>query len=851
MRLLFIDVTRDYGLFAPLEQPMGGLQSGLCYLTHQLALQGHDVTIANACPEPREEAGVHFIPWSSYWQGGSDFDAIIITAGTGEMLDYWQKLYGRKPLWIFWVHYDIDQHAIQAVKDANANKNLDGFLFVSEWQAKLFRQECGIGWDRAFVLRNAVGPRFLDLFAKDEPVLAAKSADPLLVYTSTPYRGLEPLMNAVPLIQAEIPEARFQIYSSWAVYGKQGEDDPHNELYDRCHNTPGVEYIGSVPQTQLSQAMKSAWVLAYPSVFRETSCIAVMEAMAAGCKVVTSHLAALPETAMGFASLIINPESDADLVRRFADETIRQIRRMRAEPEIAERELRAGVDFAQTQLTWALRAGQLAEWLGARRRLYDHAAQAAQEAAEAEALARPPLPAGSYRSAKVADYSLIFDAADGIIGDTLDVCGEWAAEVLNVLTPVLRPGDCVLDIGAHVGETSLALARAVGETGRVFAFEPQERYFRLLSMNQSLNEIPQLQAINMLIGSGDGRVWGIDADDPADAAWRPFKPLAAGQGGLLGVAIDQLLPNLPYCRMVRISAPFMLDDVLAGMMGLIERCRPALYCEITRASDLVELQRRLWPLGYLLHWNVSDMFRSDNANGVRQCRTAGVGQMNILCIPEDYGLYSPLQPALFVRDMQKMCGERRMPLLINDFPAEAESRSPSAPCGDWRLRAHMTYALTLGHDARRQEAYLLWQDLLDELLIEGQSAYVLARGEGAALTMSAWGLIAKSLQRDARIDGAGRDCFLPKSEMDALGMLLWVSNMEAQPYRFIDGSALLGYEQRYDLVLSTLAEDVEALELVRPGGYLVLDGQTPAAGAEGFSLVREIAGFSLYRKALP
>lgn len=52
---------------------------------------------------------------------------------------------------------------------------------------------------------------------------------------------------------------------------------------------------------------------------------------------------------------------------------------------------------------------------------------------------------------------------------------------------VTRPGDTAYDIGANVGGVSLILAHKVGETGRVFAFEPGFSSFAALCENVALN----------------------------------------------------------------------------------------------------------------------------------------------------------------------------------------------------------------------------------------------------------------------------------------------------------------------------------------------------------------------------
>src|SRR5262249_40757479 len=123
-----------------------------------------------------------------------------------------------------------------------------------------------------------------------------------------------------------------------------------------ARDLPGVEYVGSVSQTALASALAEADILAYPNVFPETSCIAVMEAMAAGCLVVTSNLGALPETTAGFGFLMDLPNDILQMSCSYANFMVDAYRKACADPGGFEDKLSGQRAHVRTHYTWAQRA---------------------------------------------------------------------------------------------------------------------------------------------------------------------------------------------------------------------------------------------------------------------------------------------------------------------------------------------------------------------------------------------------------------------------------------------------------------------------------------------------------------
>jgi glycosyltransferase involved in cell wall biosynthesis len=261
---------------------------------------------------------------------------------------------------LLWTGYAHDQPAVAALGRPETRALVDGFAMVSEWQADCYCQAFGLDPMHIGILRNAAGPAFADLFGCG-PILPAKVGPPTLCYTSTPFRGLDRLLAAFGRVRAAVPDARLEIYSSMAVYNDL--HDPHQPLYDVARSSPGVASHGSVAQPALAQALRSATMLAYPNTSAETFCIAVMEAMGAGCTVVTSDLGAFPETGAGFIHLtppLVDPDAHAEA---FADRVIELLAVRQADPAGTEAHLQAQVAFAVAEYSWARRAEQWSTWL--------------------------------------------------------------------------------------------------------------------------------------------------------------------------------------------------------------------------------------------------------------------------------------------------------------------------------------------------------------------------------------------------------------------------------------------------------------------------------------------------------
>jgi glycosyltransferase involved in cell wall biosynthesis len=265
-----------------------------------------------------------------------------------------------KPL-VLWTQHDEEQPAIADLEFSRERKAWTGIAFVSAWQQEEYCGAFMLGREKLRVMRNAISPAF----AAIEPAQPwfARGQAPTLVYTSAPYRGLDVLLTAFPAIRAAIPGLHLRVFSGLSTTRGGPEDNQYKVLHAQCLATAGVEYVGPVSQPRLAEALRDAAALAFPSTYEETSCIAAMEAMAAGASVFATALGALPETLADFGHMI-PPRADRQLAaKEFAAMTIHALEDARTNPDAALARRDAQIAFVRKSYTWPQRAMEWQSWL--------------------------------------------------------------------------------------------------------------------------------------------------------------------------------------------------------------------------------------------------------------------------------------------------------------------------------------------------------------------------------------------------------------------------------------------------------------------------------------------------------
>ncbi|MDD5434800.1 MAG: glycosyltransferase family 4 protein, partial [Nitrospira sp.] len=310
--------------------------TALINMAGELGKLGWDVKVFNNCTRPGKYDAVDYIHYTKFneYCKENDIDIFISVRYIEPFLRYIPA-----KVKILWTEDAPDQPFLKMLKEKDMQDGIDLIITVSKWQAEGFIEKFNIPADKLFITTNGINPDFYH-----SPKLRRNLHR--IIYSSTPFRGLDILLKVFPRIRASIPDAELHVYSGMSVYqmSEEQENRKFGEIY-KLAEQPGVFLKKNVAQRELADAMLSSSIMAYPNSFPETSCISAIEAMAAGLPVVTSRSGALTETLEGVGIFVHGNPMTTEYQDTFVTEVINILNDRERRETISEKSRRRALDF--------------------------------------------------------------------------------------------------------------------------------------------------------------------------------------------------------------------------------------------------------------------------------------------------------------------------------------------------------------------------------------------------------------------------------------------------------------------------------------------------------------------------
>ena len=91
------------------------------------------------------------------------------------------------------------------------------------------------------------------------------------------------------------------------------------------------------------------------------------------------------------------------------------------------------------------------------------------------------------------------DSMHHISSYVLEEQRDWFEDEIKFVRKIIQIGDDVIDIGANYGAYTLSIAKIIGNTGKVYSFEPESQTAETLLMSIQINDFKPAVVIFLLL----------------------------------------------------------------------------------------------------------------------------------------------------------------------------------------------------------------------------------------------------------------------------------------------------------------------------------------------------------------
>ena len=250
---------------------------------------------------------------------------------------------------VLWMQHFVNQKEAKNLGSKDYVEKVDYIIFNSNWNFEKFVYQFKVPESKSLVIKNAIEK----IEFKEKPKNKIN-----LIYHTTPWRGLVHLLKVFKSLNLENVE--LNVCSSTKIYGNRFDSvlgKEYENIFNECKNTKNINYLGFVENKNIIELLKKTHIYAFPSIWPETSCIAAIESMAAGCEVVVTNLGALYETCTPFGTFVGFDRNFDNLEKRYSKVLLSSIKNYWSDE--TQNKLKLQREAINTTYSWDIRS---VEW---------------------------------------------------------------------------------------------------------------------------------------------------------------------------------------------------------------------------------------------------------------------------------------------------------------------------------------------------------------------------------------------------------------------------------------------------------------------------------------------------------
>ncbi len=178
--------------------------------------------------------------------------------------------------------------------------------------------------------------------------------------------------------------------------------------------------------------------------------------------------------------------------------------------------------------------------------------------------------------------------------------GFFEQELTRAIYALTKPGYTIFDIGANIGCHTLRFSKLVGETGRVFAFEPTGYAHKKIERNIQLNT--NFSGNIILEKKGVSNVSKPSQIILFKSSWRRFgEQKEIEEESIDFVTVDDYVVqnNINQVHIIKIDVDGFEPQVIEGAMNTIRMHKPVLFLELNNTPKIDSILEFLINLNYL------------------------------------------------------------------------------------------------------------------------------------------------------------------------------------------------------------------------------------------------------------